>query len=121
VLEFVGMVTTCAATTISGVDPFARSGNASRREPVLLFLNDGILWPSTRRAHDQGELFQTLDDRAGQAIDMADEVAAQRRSDADGPTEPSPRSVAVQPLRDQMTVWIVSSPTARRSASVERR
>ena len=102
VLEFVGVVTTRAATMISGVHLPDRYGNASWREPVLLFLNDGTLWSSTRRDFDQGETFQTLDDRAGQAIEVADEVAAQRRSHAHGPTEPSPRSVAVQALLDQM-------------------
>jgi hypothetical protein len=109
------VVTIRAATTISGVDQPDRYGNASPREPVLLFLDDGTFWPSTRRDFDQGETFQTLDDRAGQAIDVADEVAAQRRSHAHGPTESSPRSahahgptessprsVAVQALRDQI-------------------
>jgi hypothetical protein len=111
VLEFVGLVTIRAATTISGIDLPDRYGNASPREPVLLFLNDGRLWPSTRRDFDEGETFQTLDDRAGQEIDVADEVAAQRRSHAHGPTEPSPRSVAVQGLRDQIDrlVRLISS------------
>jgi hypothetical protein len=87
VLEFGGVVTIRAATKLLSVEQCERFGNVSSREPVLLFLSDGVFWPSTRRDFEQGETFQTLSDRAGE-IDLSDRVAAQRRARSREATEP---------------------------------